>query len=99
MKYFDFKEEASFLQSLDPTEYTIVSMIIALLVSSNLSTNEKNSVGNFLIEIGQTLLTIASQENLIANLNHSRTHIDLERKLTELEREITILKNSRFNRE
>ena len=68
MKHFDFKEYASFLQSLDPTEYTIISILIAILVSSNLSINEKNSIGNFLIEIGQTLLTIAAQENLIANM-------------------------------
>ena len=99
MKHFDFKEYASFLQSLDPTEYTIMSMIIAILVCSNLSINEKNSIGNFLIEIGQTLLTVAAQENLIANMNHTRTHIDLERRLMELERELTILKNSRFNEE
>ena len=97
MKYFDFKEDASFLQSLDPTEYTIFSILIALILSNSLSTNEKNSIGNFLIEVGQTLLTIASQENLISNLNHSHTHIGLENKLKELEREIHELKKSRFN--
>ena len=96
MKYFDFKENASFLQSLDPTEYTLTSMIIAIIMSSYLSTNEKNSIGNFLIEVGQTLLTIASQENLLANLNHSNTHINLEQRIIQLERELNALKTSRF---
>lgn len=98
MKYFDFKEEASFLQEFDATEMVIFATIVAILMANNLSTNEKNSVGNFFIQIGQTLLTIASQENLISNLFHSRTHIDLEKKLNEIERELNLLKNSRFNK-
>ena len=97
MKYFDFKEDASFLQSLDPFEYTIMSVVIALLISNNLSTNEKNSIGNFIIEVCQTMLTIASQENLITNLRHSHEHNNLIQRLEDLERQINVLKKSRFN--
>lgn len=97
MKYFDFKEEASFLQSLDATEFAIFATIIAILMDNSLSTNEKNSVGNFFIQIGQTLITIAAQENLISNLHHSNIHNDLEKKVIELERELNLLKKSRFN--
>ena len=97
MKNYDFKEEARFLHTLDPTEYALVATIIGILISQNLSINEKNSLGNFIIEIGQVMLTIAAQENLMVNLNHTSVHNDVEDKIRNLEKEINELKKSRFN--
>jgi len=96
MKNFDFKEEARFLHTLDPTEYTIVSVIIGILISQNLSINEKNSLGNFIIQVGQIMLTISAQENLLTNLVHSNTHDNIQDRLNDLEKQLNELKNSRF---
>ena len=97
MKNFDFKEEARFLHKLDPNEYAIASAIIGFLISNGLTTNEKNSLGNFIIQVGQILITIAAQENLLINSNHSNSHIDLEKRIDDLERQLNELKNTRFN--
>lgn len=97
MKNFDFKEEARFLHTLDPTEYTIAASIVGFLISDGLSINEKNSLGNFIILIGQVLITISAQENLLTNLHHSNTHTDISKRIEDLERQLNELKKTRFN--
>ena len=100
MGNYNFKQEAGFLEELEPTEFTILAILVGLLACTNLSTNEKNSVGNFFFLVGQTMITLAAQENLINIASHNTAHDDLERKVLELEKEINLLKKeqSKYNR-
>lgn len=61
----DFKSLASFIYSLNGYEFTLLATVIAFLISPPLSINEQNSLGNFFEQLGQTLLTIAAQNQTI----------------------------------
>ena len=57
----DFSGLSNWINSLDPYEFALVGAIAAFLIAPTLNANQQNSIGNFLEEIGQILLTIASQ--------------------------------------
>jgi len=50
---------------LSPKETILISSAIAILISEELNTDEQNFIGNFLLSIGQDILTIAAQSQLI----------------------------------
>lgn len=62
----DFKAFSQLLLSIPPLEFGLLSGIIGTLISSVLSSSELNSLGNFLEAIGQVMLAIQAQEQLIA---------------------------------
>lgn len=64
------KHFASFLLSLPQNEYTALAFVIGLILSQPLTRQEKSSLGNFLMEIAQTMVTIASQQNLLENIHN-----------------------------
>ncbi|WP_042317119.1 hypothetical protein, partial [Desulfofarcimen acetoxidans] len=56
---------SSWLLSLPPQQFTLLSALIGILLINYLNINEQNSLGNFLVGIGQTLLTAAAQGELV----------------------------------
>ncbi len=91
---FDFKQYASFLQTLDPFEYTIFAAVIGFIWSGELTMYEKSSLGNFIMEIGQVMVTIAAQESLLQGMGHTYSHDDVEQQIKDLQRQIDELKRS-----
>lgn len=69
----DYKGLSSLLNLLDPIEFAIVGSILGIILSIPLTADEQNALGNFLILIGQEMLTIQSHEN-----NKTPTHVDLD---------------------
>ena len=57
----DFSELSNWIDTLNPYEFALVGALIAFLIAPTLNANQMNSIGNFLEEIGQVLLTISSQ--------------------------------------
>ncbi|MDD6272250.1 MAG: hypothetical protein PUA90_01870 [bacterium] len=53
------------LFNLNPRLSTSVAFILGLILVDNLNTSEQNLVGNWIILVGQTILTNASCQNLI----------------------------------
>lgn len=51
----------------DPEELVLIATAISIGLSKNLTTNQVNSLGNFLEMVGQNLLTIAAQRVLYEN--------------------------------
>ncbi len=51
----------------DPEELVLIATAMAIGLSKNLTTNQVNSLGNFLEMVGQDMLTIASQRVLYDN--------------------------------
>jgi len=51
--------------SLSPQLLGILSSIIAIIVADNLDTSELNALGNFIMGIGQVILIIAAQEEIL----------------------------------
>ena len=62
---YSYKDLANFLDTLNPYEFTLISIIAAFLIAPNLKLDEQYSVGNFFLLLGQTIITINSQEVLV----------------------------------
>lgn len=57
----DFKGLSNWINTLNPYEFALIGTIAAFIIAPTLNANQQNSIGNFLEEIGQILLTISSQ--------------------------------------
>lgn len=55
----------NFPPNIDPHEYAIVACIIGYACVGNYNANEQNTIGNWLILVGQYILTHAAQQQLI----------------------------------
>lgn len=70
MNYFSQKEirnYAEFLYGLSGNELASLAFIVGLLLSQNINSKQINSLGNFFEAVGQTMLVIGSQEQLLDN--------------------------------
>ena len=86
----DFLGLSKWLDSLNAYEFSLIGVIAAYIISISLNTNEQNSIGNFLEEVGQILLTISAQN---MNLNNSQ-NIKIEEIMNEIEKlKMEIYKN------
>ncbi len=54
-------EFSNFLDNIPPYEYSLYATIIAYIISSLLSLNALNALGNWFEQVGQIMLTIAAQ--------------------------------------
>ena len=59
---YNFSEFADWLFSLSGTDFVIIGTIAAILISSNLTLNQQNSIGNFFDLVGEAILTFNAQE-------------------------------------
>lgn len=57
----------NFPPNLNPEAYTITALIVGLIIEDDFTANELNSIGNWLILVGQLTLTTAAQQQLINN--------------------------------
>lgn len=55
------------LPNIDPQSYSLSAVLIGVILTDDLSPSEANSVGNWLVLVGDYLLAYAGQKNLIAN--------------------------------
>ena len=70
-----------FPPNINPELFTVIGCIVGLIVEDDFNANELNSIGNWLILVGQFILTNAAQQQLIesrlekSNINiNSREH-------------------------
>ena len=54
-----------FPPNINPELFTVIGCIVGLVVEDDYNANELNSIGNWLILVGQVLLTTAAQQQLI----------------------------------
>lgn len=59
------KDSFDDLFNINPTYSTSIAFILGLLLVSDLNTPEQNMLGNWIILLGQTILTNASAQNII----------------------------------
>lgn len=82
---------ASCFFSLPPIQFSLLSTLVGILLIDNLDTNQQNSLGNFIVGVGQTILTAAAQGILLKSNSHDeniRQQIKmLKKQLCELEQE------------
>ena len=56
-----------FPPNMNPEAFTITAIIVGLLLEDDYTSDELNSIGNWLILVGQVVLTTAAQQQLINN--------------------------------
>lgn len=56
-----------FPPNINPELFTITGIIVGLILEDDYTANELNSIGNWLILVGQIVLTTAAQQQLINN--------------------------------
>lgn len=97
--FIDTEKSKSFVKwiySLSPYEFTAVAAIIGLLIAPNLNLNEQDSIGNFLIEIGQVLLTVNSHtitQNPNLVIGEDQTQKLIENSKSEFNKKLAILQH------
>lgn len=71
------KDSFDDLFNINPTYSTSIAFILGLLLVSDLNTPEQNMLGNWIILLGQTILTNASAQNVIeARIQSNRYNIN-----------------------
>ncbi len=53
-----------FIDKMPPEQFTLLATVIGIILASDLDLSEQNSIGNFLVSVGQTMLTAAAQGEL-----------------------------------
>ena len=66
----NMKESFEEIFNLNPRYSTTIAFILGLILIDSLTAYEQNVVGNWLILVGQTVLTNASCQNLIEGRSH-----------------------------
>ena len=91
----DFIELAKWMYSFNGYELTIVATLVGILIAPSLSINQQNSLGNFFEQIGQTLLTIAAQNQTV---KHKSKQISTLKKgsIEDIENEIHKIKEELY---
>lgn len=56
-----------FPPNINPEVFTIIGIIVGLILEDDYTADELNSIGNWLILVGQITLTTAAQQQLINN--------------------------------
>lgn len=51
--------------SMPPKQYALLSSLLGILFVENLDTDQQNSLGNFFVSVGSSMLAAAAQAQLI----------------------------------
>ena len=85
----DYNGLLDYFATLSGEEYLVITSLLALAIARSVSTTSKqNSLGNFFIQIGQSIITITAQDltnnpnNTSSKLNHLYQEIEqIKRRL------------------
>ncbi len=81
------------LLSLNPYEFTALSVILGYVFSNDLNSNEIQSLGSFFESIGQTMYTIGMQMQTLAGNGRNTTTLESNMNQNGYQDAINILKN------
>lgn len=93
----NFNSFSEWIFSLSGLDFTIAATTIAILMSTKLSTDQQNSIGNFFFLIGQVLITMNAQDvTKFDNIDNPRNVSigDLDRRVNFLYQELMKYKNN-----
>lgn len=75
--------------SLPPKQFALLATLFRLLLLDDLSIDQQSALGNFLLSVGQTILTASAQEqSLQSSQNDDKVNNDIE----DLKKEVASLK-------
>mgnify|MGYP001394886880 FL=1 len=83
------------LFSLSPRQFSLLSSLLGIFLIDNLDLDQQNSLGNFIVNIGQAILTAAAQGQTLQSNNSKDNH--LRRQIQALKQQIYILEQELEN--
>ncbi len=72
-------QDGNFPPSIDPHVFTLIAVAVGYACVGDYNANEQNSIGNWLIMVGQYVLTHAAQQQLIES-RIENTNININSK-------------------
>lgn len=70
--------------SLPPKQFTLVGVILGFLLIDDLSPAKQNSLGNFIILIGQIIEASSAQAQVIQNMINTKQNNDMIQDLNKI---------------
>ena len=77
-------------ESIDANELAVLSTILAIALSKNLTLEQTNVYGNFLVAVGSIMLTIAAQEEATKSQSDNKD-TDTKKQLQEMQEQLNQL--------
>lgn len=74
---------------IPPKQFALIAAFLGILLSHCLDVSEQNAIGNFIVSIGQTILTEAAQST---NLEEHPTKSSLCNQIDQMSAELAELK-------
>lgn len=87
----DFSKFAEWLSSLTANEFTLTATVTGFIIGQGLNYEQQNCLGNWLECVGQIVLTMSAQNQLL-----TPDDSDIRLRINNLEREIQNLKNKKL---
>lgn len=87
----DYDGLLDYFATLSGEEYLIISALLALVIARSVSTSTKqNSLGNFFIQLGQSIITITAQDLTINPSNTTNRLKNIEEQIEYIKRRLNI---------
>lgn len=86
----------SCLLSLPPKQFATLATVFGLLLIDDLSIDQQGALGNFLLTIGQTILTASAQEQSLQSCNSPNNQVNDD--IEDLKKQMALLKKELENR-
>lgn len=83
--------EQSCLLSLPPKQFAALSTLLGILLIDDLSVDQQSALGNFLLSVGQTILTASAQEQSLQSCISQNDQV--QEDIEDLKKQIALLKN------
>jgi len=83
------------INEIEPNQLALLSVLIAIELSTDRNINEINLLGDLLIAIGSVMVTIAAQRQ--NQQEDQREHEQMQEKIKKLEEQVAFLKNAQSN--
>lgn len=78
--------------SLPPKQFSLLSSLIGILLIDNLDLDQQNSLGNFIVNVGQAILVSAAQAQMLQNNNSQNSQNDyIRQQIRILKQQIDML--------
>lgn len=94
----DMKEECNAnniikncLSAFPPKQFALLSTLIGLLIIDGLDADDQNSIGNFIVGIGQTILVSAAQQQLLES--NKQKNNSIRNQINMLKKQINSLES------
>jgi hypothetical protein len=87
----DYDGLLDYFATLSGEEYLIISALLALVIARSVSTSTKqNSLGNFFVQLGQSIITITAQD-LTRNPSNTTNRLkNIEEQIEYIKRRLNI---------